>query len=60
MRRTVCRGFREMKIDIERIQRYLAEIKNRHYEIGELLTRNTTDHRIRGDDHQSRRNKDLV
>jgi uncharacterized protein YutE (UPF0331/DUF86 family) len=30
-----------MKIDIERIQRYLAEIKNRHYEIEELLTRNT-------------------
>lgn len=30
-----------MKIDIERIQRYLAEIKARHYEIEALLTKNT-------------------
>jgi uncharacterized protein YutE (UPF0331/DUF86 family) len=30
-----------MKIDIERIQRYLGEIKSRHYEIEELLLRNT-------------------
>ena len=30
-----------MKIDIERIQRYLEEIKARHHEIEELLLRNT-------------------
>lgn len=30
-----------MKIDIERIQRYFAEIKARHHEIEELLLRNT-------------------
>lgn len=30
-----------MKIDIERIHRYLAEIKARHHEIEELLLRNT-------------------
>lgn len=30
-----------MKIDVERIQRYLLEIKARHYEIEELLQKNT-------------------
>lgn len=29
-----------MKIDTEKIQRYLGEIKTRHYEIGELLQKN--------------------
>jgi uncharacterized protein YutE (UPF0331/DUF86 family) len=35
-----CGGFAGMKIDIEKIQRYLGEIKARHKEIEELLQRN--------------------
>jgi uncharacterized protein YutE (UPF0331/DUF86 family) len=35
-----CGGFLGMKIDIEKIQRYLGEIKARHHEIEELLLRN--------------------
>lgn len=35
-----CGGSAGMKIDIEKIQRYLGEIKARHNEIEELLQRN--------------------
>jgi uncharacterized protein YutE (UPF0331/DUF86 family) len=41
MCRTARRSILDMKIDIEKIQQYLSEIKTRHREIEELLLKNS-------------------
>jgi len=41
MYRVVCGGLVQMKLDIEKIRKYLGEIKGHHHEIEDLLQRNT-------------------
>lgn len=41
MHGVACGGLTGMKLDVEKIQKYLEEIKGRHHEIEDLLQRNT-------------------